>query len=99
MRRRVRAIMFGCAALLCAGLAAAMTGGYRQDIQTELGPLRPVVAASGVRLLDLAEDADGGGSDYTGGGPRRDRGPPRSPSRGGRHSGSSRRRTSRAACG
>lgn len=46
MRRRVRAIMFGCAALLCAGLAAAMTGGYREDIQTELGPLRPVVVAT-----------------------------------------------------
>jgi Flp pilus assembly protein CpaB len=38
--------MFGCAALLCAGLAAAMTGGYRDDIQTELGPLRPVVVAT-----------------------------------------------------
>jgi Flp pilus assembly protein CpaB len=45
MRRRVRAIAFGCAALLCAGLAAAMTGGYREDIQSELGPLRPVVVA------------------------------------------------------
>ena len=46
MRRRVRAIAFGGAALLCAGLAAAMTGGYRQDIQSELGPLRPVVVAT-----------------------------------------------------
>jgi Flp pilus assembly protein CpaB len=46
MKRRVRAIAFGCAALLCAGLAAAMTGGYRQDIQSELGPLRPVVVAT-----------------------------------------------------
>jgi Flp pilus assembly protein CpaB len=46
MRRRVRAIAFGCAALLCAGLAAAMTGGYREDIQSELGPLRPVVVAT-----------------------------------------------------
>jgi len=46
MRRRVRAIVFGCAALLCAGLAAAMTGGYREDIQSELGPLQPVVVAT-----------------------------------------------------
>jgi Flp pilus assembly protein CpaB len=46
MRRRVRAIVFGCAALLCAGLAAAMTGGYREDIQSELGPLRPAVVAT-----------------------------------------------------
>lgn len=46
MKRRVRAIAFGCAALVCAGLAAAMTGGYRQDIQSELGPLRPVVVAT-----------------------------------------------------
>ncbi len=46
MKRRARAIAFGCAALLCAGLAAAMIGGYREDIQSELGPLRPVVVAT-----------------------------------------------------
>jgi Flp pilus assembly protein CpaB len=46
MKRRARAIAFGCAALLCAGLAAAMTGGYDQDIQGELGPLRSVVVAT-----------------------------------------------------
>jgi Flp pilus assembly protein CpaB len=46
MRRRVRAIAFGCAALACAALAAAMTGGYREDIQSELGPLRSVVVAN-----------------------------------------------------
>ena len=46
MRRRVRAIAFGAAALLCAGLAAAMTGGYREDIESELGPMRPVVVAT-----------------------------------------------------
>jgi Flp pilus assembly protein CpaB len=45
MSRRIRAIAFGCAALACAGLAAAMAGGYRQDIQSELGPLRSVVVA------------------------------------------------------
>lgn len=45
MRRRVRAIAFGCAALACAGLAAAIAGGYRQDLQSELGPLRSVVVA------------------------------------------------------
>jgi len=46
MKRRARAIAFGCAALLCAGIAAAMTGGYHQDIQGELGPLRSVVVAT-----------------------------------------------------
>jgi Flp pilus assembly protein CpaB len=45
MRRRARAIAFGCAALACAGLAAAMTGGYRGDVRSELGPLRSVVVA------------------------------------------------------
>lgn len=46
MRRRAHAIAFGAAALVCAGLAAAMAGGYRTDIQTELGPLRSVVVAT-----------------------------------------------------
>jgi Flp pilus assembly protein CpaB len=41
--RRVRAIAFGCAALACAGLAAAVAGGYRADLDAQLGPLRPVV--------------------------------------------------------
>jgi Flp pilus assembly protein CpaB len=45
MSRRVRAIAFGAAALMCAGLAATMAGGYRTDVQSELGPLRPVVVA------------------------------------------------------
>ena len=46
--------------------------GTRVDVivTTEPGPEggrgRTYVAASGVRLLDLAEAADGGGSDYTG---------------------------------
>jgi Flp pilus assembly protein CpaB len=43
--RRVRAIAFGCAALACAGLAAAVAGGYRADLDAQLGPLRPVVVA------------------------------------------------------
>jgi Flp pilus assembly protein CpaB len=46
MSRRARAIAFGCAALACAGLAAAAAGGYRSDIQNELGPLRSVVVAT-----------------------------------------------------
>jgi len=46
MSRRARAIAFGAAALVCAGLAAALAGGYRTDIQTELGPLRSVVVAT-----------------------------------------------------
>jgi Flp pilus assembly protein CpaB len=61
MRRRVRAIVFGCAALACAALAAAMTGGYREDVQSELGPLRSVVVASARLAADhpiSAKDVD-----------------------------------------
>src|SRR5919201_1739373 len=43
MSRRARAAAFGCAALACAGLAAAVARGYRADLESELGPLRPVV--------------------------------------------------------
>jgi Flp pilus assembly protein CpaB len=43
--RRARAIGFGCAALACAGLAAAIAGGYRTDFESQLGPLHPVVVA------------------------------------------------------
>lgn len=46
MSRRARAIAFAAAALVCAGLAAAMAGGYSTDVQSELGPLRPVVVAA-----------------------------------------------------
>jgi Flp pilus assembly protein CpaB len=45
MSRRARAIAFACAALACAGLAAAVAGGYRVDLESQLGPLRPVVVA------------------------------------------------------
>lgn len=45
MSRRARAIGFGCAALACAGLAAAVAGGYRTDLESQLGPLRPAVVA------------------------------------------------------
>jgi Flp pilus assembly protein CpaB len=45
MSRRARAIAFACAALACAGLAAAVAGGYRTDLESQLGPLRPVVVA------------------------------------------------------
>jgi Flp pilus assembly protein CpaB len=45
MSRRARAIAFGCAALACAGLAAAVAGGYRADLESQLGPLRPAVVA------------------------------------------------------
>jgi Flp pilus assembly protein CpaB len=44
--RRARAIAFGAAALACAGLAAAMASGYRSDVASQLGALRPVVVAS-----------------------------------------------------
>jgi pilus assembly protein CpaB len=43
--RKARAVAFGCAAVACAGLAAAVTGGYRSDVESQLGPLRPVVVA------------------------------------------------------
>jgi Flp pilus assembly protein CpaB len=43
--RRARAIGFGCAALACAGLAAALAGGYRSDVQSQLGPLRSALVA------------------------------------------------------
>ena len=43
MSRRARAVAFACAALACAGLAAAIAGGYRSDLESQLGPLRPVV--------------------------------------------------------
>jgi len=43
--RRARAIAFGFAALACAALAATVAGGYRADVMSELGPLRPVVVA------------------------------------------------------
>ena len=45
MSRRARAIAFACAALACAGLAAAVAGGYRTDLESQLGPLRPAVVA------------------------------------------------------
>jgi Flp pilus assembly protein CpaB len=45
MTKRARAIAFGAAALGCAALAAALAGGYRADLASQLGPLRPVVVA------------------------------------------------------
>jgi Flp pilus assembly protein CpaB len=47
MSRRARAIGFACAAIACAGLAAAIAGGYRTDLESQLGRLRPVVVARG----------------------------------------------------
>jgi pilus assembly protein CpaB len=43
--RRARAIAFGLAALACAGMAAAIAGGYRSDVAAQLGPLRGVLVA------------------------------------------------------
>jgi Flp pilus assembly protein CpaB len=45
MSRRARAIGFAAAALACAALAAAVAGGYRTDLEGQLGPLRRVVVA------------------------------------------------------
>ena len=44
MSRRGRAAGFACAAAVCAGLAAAATGGDRSE--TELGELRPVLVTT-----------------------------------------------------
>jgi Flp pilus assembly protein CpaB len=41
--RRARAAGFAAAAAVCAGLAAAATGGRSPDLATQLGPLREVV--------------------------------------------------------
>ena len=46
MSRRARAAAFGLAALACAGLAATVAGGYRADLESQLGPLRPAVVAA-----------------------------------------------------
>ena len=45
MSRRARAIGFAAAAIACAAMAAALAGGYRSDVESQLGPLRPVVVA------------------------------------------------------
>jgi pilus assembly protein CpaB len=43
--RRTRALVFLVAALLCAGLAAAVAGRYRSGVSAQYGGLRPVVVA------------------------------------------------------
>ncbi len=45
MSRRSRAIVFGALALVCAGLAAAVAGGYRGGVEAQLGPLEEVIVA------------------------------------------------------
>jgi Flp pilus assembly protein CpaB len=45
MSRRRRAIGFGAVALVCAGLAAAVAGGYGQSVTQQLGELQAVVVA------------------------------------------------------
>jgi Flp pilus assembly protein CpaB len=44
--RRVRALAFLTAAVICAILAAAVAGSYRSRVEARYGPLRPVVVAS-----------------------------------------------------
>jgi Flp pilus assembly protein CpaB len=44
--RRGRAIALAAAALACAGLAAGLAGGYRGEVESQFGELRPVVVAS-----------------------------------------------------
>lgn len=45
MSRRSRAIAFGALALVCAGLAAAVAGGYRGGVEAQLGTLEEVIVA------------------------------------------------------
>jgi Flp pilus assembly protein CpaB len=45
MSRRGRALAFLAGALVCAGLAAAVAGGYERSVTEQLGTLRPVVVA------------------------------------------------------
>ena len=46
MSRRVRALAFLGAALVCAALAATVAGRYRSGVEARYGPLRPVVVAA-----------------------------------------------------
>lgn len=46
MSRRGRALAFLAGALVCAGLAAAIAGGYESSVSEQLGELRPVVVAT-----------------------------------------------------
>jgi Flp pilus assembly protein CpaB len=45
MSRRGRALAFLAGAILCAGLAAAVAGGYERSVSEQLGELRAVVVA------------------------------------------------------
>jgi Flp pilus assembly protein CpaB len=45
MSRRRRAVAFGAGALVCAGLAASLAGGYERSVAEQLGELRSVVVA------------------------------------------------------
>jgi Flp pilus assembly protein CpaB len=47
VNRRARAIAFAGAALTCAALAATVAGGYRGEVASQFGDLRPVVVARG----------------------------------------------------
>ncbi|MEO8093248.1 MAG: SAF domain-containing protein [bacterium] len=61
MSRRSRAIVFGALALVCAGLAAAVAGGYRGGVEAQLGELRSVLVAraeiSGRRAIQPGDAA------------------------------------------
>jgi Flp pilus assembly protein CpaB len=59
--RRARAALFGCGALACAGLAAAAAGGYRSQVEAQLGELRPAVVA--LRPLPAGEPIEPAATD------------------------------------
>lgn len=46
MSRRRRAIGFAAAAALCAALAASAVGGYRSEVEAQLGELRPALVTT-----------------------------------------------------
>jgi len=46
MSRRGRALAFGAGAIVCAGLAATLAGGYERSVAEQLGDLKSVVVAS-----------------------------------------------------
>ncbi len=63
MSRRGRAVAFGLAALLCAGLAVVLAGRYRSGVSAQYGELLPVlVAVSGLPAGDPIGAAEAGRS-------------------------------------
>jgi Flp pilus assembly protein CpaB len=56
MSRRARAVVFGIAALVCAGLAAVAAGSYGSSAEQRYGPLRSVLVTRAALPADRAID-------------------------------------------